>query len=103
MSNDIAIGITASLPTAGAMSKKPVYLITLEKTGNVTKRFLTLDKPESLNGFVQAKGIYSDSSEDEISKNFSDILTNAKKESIIEIYFPLHKISSMRSLVFKAK
>ncbi len=100
--SDIAIGITAQLPTMGAMNKKPAYLITLDY-GKSYKRFITLDKPELLNGFLQVKGIYSDASEDEIIKSFSDILTNAPKELILDIMFPWHKICSVRSLVFRAK
>jgi hypothetical protein len=59
MSDDIVIGVTG-LPMGMPVSKKPSYLITLEgdvvgKT-KLIKRFITIDKPELLNGFVQAKG-----------------------------------------------
>ena len=86
--------------------KKPPYLITLDNgvIGKVRsiQRFISLDKPESLNGFIQVKGIYSDLEEDEIIKNFTDILTSCPKESILEMMFPLHRIYSIRSLVFNA-
>jgi len=86
--------------------KKPPFLITLDdgvtgKTRNF-QRFISLDKPESVNGFVQVKGIFSDKDEDEIIKSFSDILTGTPKESILEMMFPLHRIYSIRSLVFNA-
>ncbi len=96
-----------SLTTAQAPSlKKPPFLITLDdgivgKTRN-QQRFISLDKPESVNGFVQVKGIFCDKNEDEIIKTFSDILTNTPKELILEMMFPLHRIYSIRSLVFNA-
>ncbi|CAB4197070.1 hypothetical protein UFOVP1290_590 [uncultured Caudovirales phage] len=100
--SDIAVGVTAQLPAMGAINKKPSYLIILEN-GKSFKKFITLDKPELLNGFLQVKGIYSDSSEDEIIKSFSDILTNSPKEFILDVMLPWHKICSVRSLVFRAK
>lgn len=86
--------------------KKPPFLITLDdgvsgKT-RVFQRFISLDKPESVNGFVQVKGIFTDSSEEEIIKSFSDILTSTPKELILEMMFPLHRVYSIRSLVFNA-
>lgn len=86
--------------------KKPPFLITLDdgvtgKTRNF-QRFISLDKPESINGFIQVKGIFCDKDEDEIIKGFADILTNTSKETILEMMFPLHRIYSIRSLVFNA-
>jgi hypothetical protein len=87
--------------------KKPPYLITLDGGGAVGKtrsfqRFISLDKPESINGFIQVKGIFCDKEEDEIIKTFTDILTNSPKELTLEMMFPLHRIHSIRSLVFNA-
>ena len=93
--SDIAVGVTAQLPTIGAINKKPAYLITLEN-GKSLKKFITLDKPELLNGFLQVKGIYSDASEDEIIKSFSELLTNSPKELILDVMLPWHKICSVR-------
>jgi hypothetical protein len=86
--------------------KKPPFLITLDdgvtgKTRNF-QRFISLDKPESINGFIQVKGIFCDKEEDEIIKTFADILTNSPKELTLEMMFPLHRIHSIRSLVFNA-
>lgn len=106
MSADIAVGVAAGLPVQGTLAKKPSYLITLEDNvgkSKTVKRFISLDKPEILNGFVQVKGIYSDLDEEEISKTFTTLLTDAPRDSILEIMFPWHKICSIRSLVFKAK
>ena len=86
--------------------KKPPFLITLDdgvtgKTRNF-QRFISLDKPLSENGFITVKGIFCDKDEDEIIKGFADILTNTSKELILEMMFPLHRIYSIRSLVFNA-
>jgi len=86
--------------------KKPPFLITLDdgvtgKTRNF-QRFISQDKPESINGFIQVRGIFCDKEEDEIIKSFSDILTSAPKDTILEMMFPLHRVYSIRSLVFNA-
>ena len=103
--NDFAFGPTSVVPSGASVSKKPNYLITLEdNTGKsrVLTRFITLDKPDFSEGFAQAKGIFSEKSEDEIINNISDILTSIKKELILEVMFPHHRIHSIRSLVFNA-
>jgi hypothetical protein len=102
---DLAVGIVVA-PPVGSLSKKPSYLITLEAGSGKNKsveKFITIEKPEQLNGFISAKGIYSDLSDDEIVKTYSDLLTNSSKELILEMMFPWHKISSIRSLMFRAK
>lgn len=98
---DLAVGVTA-LPPVGGLRQKPSYLITLE-TNKSVKRFITTDKPEIQNGFVQVKGVYSDEDEDDIVQKYNELLTNSPKELILEMMFPLQKIASIRSLVFKAK
>ena len=108
MSGDIAISVSNRVPVGSPITTKPSYLVSLEETIGKTKTiryFITLDRPEQLNGFIQVKGIFADSSldESEIIKTFSDLLTNAKKDLILEVMFPWHKICSIRSLVFKAK
>jgi Icc-related predicted phosphoesterase len=106
MSNDVAVSVTTFVPTGTKLSSKPSYLVILEDNSGknkTTKRFITLDKPDLLNGFISVKGFFSELSEEEISNQLSDLLTNTKKELIIEVMFPWHKICSVRSLIFKAK
>lgn len=105
--NDITINPIASLGSQ-SISKKPSYLIFLNEEKSSKKlgeslKFITFDKPELLTGFVQVKGFFSNLSEDEISKNFIELLTSTAKDLILEVMFPCHKISYMRSLVFKQK
>lgn len=97
---DLAVGVT-SLPPVGVLRQKPSYLITLDT--KPIKRFITTDKPEIQNGVAQAKGIYSEEGEDDIVQKYVDLLTNSPKELILEMVFPLQKITSIRSLVFKSK
>jgi hypothetical protein len=105
MSHDIAVS-PAGIPAISSTSNKPLYLVTVEdSTGKtkVIKRFITLDRPEQGNGFISAKGFFCEASEDEIITSFSTMLTTIKKESIIDVMIPWHKICYVRSLVFKAK
>jgi hypothetical protein len=85
--------------------KKPPFLITLLTSGmksSSKELFISLDKPQSENGFVQVKGIFCDKDEEEIIRNFSEILTSTSKELYLEMMFPLHRIYHIRSLVFNA-
>jgi hypothetical protein len=104
---DILVGVTAGPMMSNLITKKPSHLITLESDSKGKyinhQRFITLDKPELLNGFIQVKGIFSLLSENEIIESFSDILADTPKESILEILFPWHRIICIRSLVFRAK
>lgn len=102
----VDLGPNSLLGAQAATLKKPPFLITLDdgitgKTRNF-QRFISLDKPESINGFVQVKGIFSDKDEEEIIKSFADILTSTSKELYLEMMFPIHRIHSIRSLVFNA-
>jgi hypothetical protein len=109
MSNDIAVSVSNRFPIGSPVLIKPSYLIKLEEKINSktiqTSYFISLDKPELLNGFVQVKGIFADSAlkEEDIINRFSELLTGTKKELFLEMLFPWHKICSIRSLVFKAK
>jgi len=101
---DIAIG-SVGIPIGAAISKKPPHLIYFEETNSKkpAKKFITLDKPEPLQGFVQVKGFFTDLPEDEIIKNYSEVLTSTSKDLILEVLIPWHRISYIRSLVFKQK
>ena len=106
MSNDIAISVSNRVPMGSPIMNKPSYLITLESDTGKTKRyFITLEKPELLNGFVQAKGLFAEKgvAEEKIIVSFADILTSADKVLFLEVLLPWHKICSIRSLVFRAK
>ena len=102
---DYAVNSVTGLPQVGTISKKPCYLVTVEDgvgKSLTIKRFITIDKPDLLNGFVQVKGIFCDLSDEEISKTFTEVLTKTSKELILDMMFPWHKICSIKSLVFNA-
>jgi hypothetical protein len=103
--SDIAIG-SVGIPTNGtAISKKPSYLICMEETNSKksSQKFITLDKPEFITGFVQVKGIFTNLPESEVIKNYLEVLTSAPKDLYLEVLIPWHRISYIRSLVFKQK
>ncbi len=105
MSTDYTVTNVTNVPSGSSISKKPTYLITLkdpqEKKGSV-QYFITTDKPDSQNNFLLAKGIFSEHTEEYILKNYSDILTNAVRDRIVEMWFPVHRIICIKSLVFNA-
>jgi hypothetical protein len=103
---DIAVGVTAGPLVTGIVSKKPSYLIVLESLNGKSKeivKFISADKPEYINNFIQVKGVFSSLNEEEIVKSFLEILANSSKESILEMLFPSHKICYIRNLVFRSK
>jgi hypothetical protein len=105
MSSDIAI-VPAGLPNVSTTIKKPAHLIVLESVGGKTKnfeKFIAIDKPELLNGFVFTKGFFCTESDEDIMKNLSSLLTETKKELYVEMFFPWHRVCSIKSLVFRAK
>jgi hypothetical protein len=102
---DYAIAATQRIVSGSPILNKPAHLITfVSTTAAKTKQlFLTIEKPEFENHFVHVKGIFTDLSEDSIANTFSELLTEAIKESsLTEMYFPIHRISSMKNLVFRS-
>ncbi len=98
MSKDVILAPTNKV--AGAITpNKPIYLILIDD-GKSKKKFLTIDRPDLQASYVQAKGIFSDISEENISDKYQDILTSVPKESILEMIFPWNKILSIKNLIF---
>ena len=88
-----------------AQPSKPSYLMSIEDTSTKTKKvthFICVDKPEFLNGFVQAKGFYSADTEEDIVANYAGLILNVEKEKILEIFHPSTRIINIRSLVYRA-
>jgi len=101
---DFAVS-AVGIPTVGYIAKKPSYLVSLEETVGKTKGlkfFIAIDRPDPLNGFISVKGIHCSASEEEISANFAEILATTPKEQILDMMFPIHRVYSVRSLVFNA-
>lgn len=96
---------SVGIPSVSTISKKPCYLIVLSDSagkGTTVSRFIALDKPDLLNGFVQVKGIYVVAGDDVIVKTFTEIVASAPKDTIVDLMLPWHRIHSIRSLVFNA-
>jgi len=102
--NDLGQVFAGNLNKGSIILNKPSYLIILNPAK--LKRyeyFITIDRPEYLNGFIQVKGVYSEASEEESIKNYAEILTSSPKENFQEMLFPNHRVTSIKSLVFKQK
>ena len=103
---DFTVGTVSNFPAVASTSKKPIYLIILEDSSSSKKvsfqKFIAIDKPDSQNGFIMAKGVFTELSDDEIIKTFSEVLTSSPKELILDMWFPWHRVVSIRSLVFNA-
>ena len=103
---DFTVSTVSGFPTVATTSKKPIYLVTLDDPAsnkkNSFQKFIAIDKPDSQNGFIMAKGVFTELSDDEIIKTFSEVLTSSPKELILDMWFPWHRILSVRSLVFNA-
>jgi len=90
--------------TAGQMAKKPAHLIILTD-GKKRELFIAVEKPDFLGGAVFAHGFMVDpkSDEDAIRQGFMEIISTEPKENIEEVYFPMHRVVSVKSLVYRAK
>ena len=99
MSNDIGIQATSSVPGV-SKSKKPPHLLILTNNKKGFEYFISIDKPEFVNGMLQVKGIYSERDEDFLVSSYSEVLSQG---TVLEMAFPLHRIHSIRNLVFQQK
>lgn len=102
---DFAVG-TVGLPQVGKVNNKPRYLIQLNPSPLAKSKslinFIALDKPGFEPGFISVKGVYCDSSEDEIIAAFTDIINDTPKEQIQDLLIPDYRVHVIRSLVFNA-
>lgn len=101
---DFAVG-SVGIPSVGTISKKPCYLVALTDATTKAKtlvNFLSIDKPESVNGFIQVKGIFTELPEESLVKKFAEVVSATPKEHILDMMFPVHRVHSIRSLVFNA-
>lgn len=103
---DFTVNTVSGFPAVASVNKKPIYLVTLDDPGSSKKnsfqKFIAIDKPDSQNGFIMAKGIFTDLPDEEIIKTFFEVLTSSPKELILDMWFPWHRVLSVRSLVFNA-
>lgn len=102
--HDIAIG-PVGIPNVAALNKKPPHLVLLIE-GKKFQHFLSIDKPDALSGVLQVKGFFVDpaweTSEDSNDK-YINLISSTPKDKYVEMYFPLHRVHSIKNLMFKAK
>ncbi len=102
---DIIVASTLNIPVGGVISSKPAYLITFEPEGKkASELFLTIEMPNVQSSFIHAKGFFLDAKEYEINAivaGYKTIIASQAAESFLEIWLPWHRVSNMRSLVFK--
>lgn len=98
--HDIAINPVGA-PNIAALTKKPPHLVSVAD-GKLKQLFLSLDKPELLDGFIQVKGFFVSES-DSPNKEYVSLLSSTPKESYVEILLPIHRVLCIQNLMFKAK
>jgi hypothetical protein len=102
MNHDYAIEANMGLPTGAPKLQKPPYLVILA-LGKGFEYFIADNRPETINSFVQVKGIFvNGKSETDIVASYADIIYKAPKEEILEMMFPIHRVHSIRSLTYNA-
>ncbi len=99
---DFAVG-SVGIPSVGKVISKPCYLVALTNPiGKKPLHFISIDKPDLLEGFIQAKGYFSDLSDEDLVKSYAEVVANAPLDSRVEMMFPHHRVLSIRNLVFSA-
>jgi len=105
MSNDLAISNVSYKPSAPPVYKNTPYIVLLAPTEPKSKsntKFITTGKLDIVPGFIQVRGFFVELEDQEINSNYNDIISSVDKEKIVEIYFPNHRVISIRSLIYKA-
>lgn len=104
MEHDIAIG-PVGIPNVAALQKKPPHLLVLTKSKGQPDLFISLDKPVFENDFVQVKGFFvgGSSTETSVSSKYVEHMSSVDKDSVVEMFFPNHRIVSIKNLIFKQK
>jgi hypothetical protein len=99
---DIGVGVTG-LPRGNhnPSNLKPAHLVYVIHNKKI-RYLLTLDKPTMEVPYLLAKGYFIEKTEEEIHASFNEILATEKKESMIEIYLPWHRVFQVKSLIFKS-
>ena len=89
----------------GAMTRKPVHLVCLKgdsKIGSGLEYYLTQDRPELLNGFVNIKG-FSVFQEDLNLKDYKDLVDQTSKDKYEEMLIPVYRIHYIKNLDFRGQ
>lgn len=100
MSDIALIPAGSNMPVAGALNKKPLFLVTLTN-GKLMQQFISIDRPLTEMNYIQTKGIFVQLPEEEIVSRSAELM-NANKDSILEMIFPMHRVYSIRNINYIA-
>jgi len=101
MSDEIIVNqVTFSNKTAQAFKAPYLLVVQIKKS---FKNFISLEKPEFFHQHLSTKGFFTEASEEEIGKTFTDILNSMPRALYTEMSFPLTKVEYVKNLVYKAK
>lgn len=102
MSEDVVVGITNLIPPT-SFAKKPPHLIILgDITGKRPVLFISLDKPDFINGMTTVKGIFTDEKTEDVLKDYSKIIAGTLQKLLVEVMIPQHRVQLIQNLVFNA-
>lgn len=99
---DLVIASTLNVPTGAAQQIKPCYLVKV-LNGKKTQLFIAIGEPKFEPAFVQGKGFFTEEAEEEVIANYQKLVGGVEKSSMVEMWFPWHVVSFVRSLVYKGK
>ncbi len=101
-SKDIHIASNLNIPVA-MVPTKPCYLVKMLPEGKTAKSklFVAVELPKFDTAFIQVKGFFFDGEESDIVTNYTVRIAEADKNTFVEMWFPVHSIANIRSLIFK--
>lgn len=99
---DLVIASTLNVPTGAAQQTKPCYLVKV-LNGKKTQLFIVIGEPKFEPAFVQGKGFFTEEAEEEVIASYQKMVAGVEKSSMVEMWFPWHVVSFVRSLVYKGK
>ncbi len=93
------VGYTPHAPPKLNYTPHVIHLV----DGKKTIKFITTNKMDLSNGYVAAKGLFTDASDEEISSKYMQMTEEVEKEKIVDILFPNHRILYIQSLIYTAR
>lgn len=101
---DMVLTPSLRVPEGSPISNKPSHLLVIEDEFAKIKLFISIELPDMKNvSCVQAKGFFTDASEEEVIIHFSELIAKADKKNFVEIYVPWSRVVVIQNLVFRAK
>ena len=100
MNKDFTVSSISQVPN-NTISRKPHYLLHLNGSfEDKFEKFICVDSPEVKGNFIIVRGFFTLKSEEDINKEFLATLTNVDKDAIFDMWFPTHRVVSLKNLNF---